>query len=126
MLIDDVVVDSDKYSVDLTNITFVDAPPPDSVVSVKKVEKNNVSLAQNISNYVMTRTDEVSYHTQGSKLQIDISQLPIIIPERIVCCSYSGLLRYQRDYDIDVINKKIIFELVPIRDRVVQVFAAKV
>lgn len=83
--------------------------------------RNNATVAKDldlIKNYSMTKTDERNYYTEGKYIKVDIPEN--IEQDTIICCSYNGLMNKDIDFVID--NNKIVFNIEPMRDRVIQIF----
>ena len=72
--------------------------------------------------YHMTKTDERNYYTEGKKIELEIPQE--FESKFIRCFSYKGSLTETIDYNI--VDNKIIFDLEPMRDKVIQVYANRI
>ena len=86
-----------------------------------KLIRNNATIAKDlnlIKNYSMTKTDERNYYTEKKYIKVDIPE--DIEQDSIICCSYNGLMNKDIDFIID--NNKIVFNIEPMRDRVIQIF----
>lgn len=114
-------VDKKYYTILGRTLTFTDdyniGEYPHIKISYKGITRIvNLDL---FTNYLMTKTDERNYLLDGKKIEIELPEE--FSTEYVKCCSYNGMLEEYKDFEI--VDHKIIFNLQPMRDRVIQVFA---
>jgi hypothetical protein len=74
----------------------------------------------NAINYHITKEDERAYYTAKKLIEIDIPAG--FGTDYIKCCSYNGILNEHYDYELNEDKTKIIFNIEPQRDKVIQIF----
>lgn len=124
ILINDNKLTEKEYKIEHNNKLIISDSVVINPTDVVTLVRNNMTVLKDIVpiiNYAMTKTDERNYYTEKKLIKIEIPEN--IEKDSIVCCSYIGLMDKNVDYLID--NNKIVFNLEPMRDRVIQVFGFK-
>lgn len=122
LFVNDELVASDKYDLYSHKIEFHDDVifEPGSVLKIQVEGYLKIYSIGNAVNYHITKEDEKAYYTQGKRIEIDIPSG--FNTDYIKCCSYNGILNEHYDYEVNEDKTKIVFKLIPQRDKVIQVF----
>lgn len=115
---------SDEYEIVGNKIRFTDKFSGYNRSTIRLIVKgfSKVISLQLAIDYHMTKTDERNYYTEGKKIELEIPQE--YESKFIRCFSYKGSLTETIDYNI--VDNKIIFDLEPMRDKVIQVYANRI
>lgn len=121
---DNIQCNSEEYEIIGTKIRFNEKFSGHNRSEIRIVAKglSKVLTLQLAIDYHMTKTDERNYYTEGKKIELEIPQE--FEKQFIRCFSYKGSLVETIDYNI--VDNKVIFELEPMRDKVIQVYANRI
>ena len=68
---------------------------------------------------IKTKEDELTYIRDNTPITLEIPEE--FDPNYVECCSYNGMLQKDRDYTIE--DHTITFNMEPMRNKIIQVFA---